>query len=201
MCNRWPFLVLNTVLFLVWIHFHKWARDTLILLTSVFTHPILCIKVCVCVCECQVSCCSSSLFGVYRRMNTQNGYRCLSTCKILCVICRIWKIIIIMRGWWGRNTQDCNFFGGLIVNWQRLKWNSSILHQISRNFVFMQITAAIWGVQHCCNYVVAEEIWRKTSSNALLVVCSINKYAEPWHNSPNWTLISELSYYGLNAKT
>lgn len=72
MCNRWPFLVLNTVLFLVWIHFHKWARDTLILLTSVFTHPILCIEVRVC----QVSCCSSSLFPSVQKNEYANGYPC-----------------------------------------------------------------------------------------------------------------------------
>lgn len=103
MCNRWPFLVLSTVLFLVWIHFHKRARDTLILLTSVFTHPILCIEVCVC----QVSCCSSSLLGVYRRMNTQMDTNALSTCKILCVICRLRKLGNKFTGLWLFWWLDC----------------------------------------------------------------------------------------------
>lgn len=139
MCNRWPFLVLNTVLFLVWIHFHKWARDTLILLASVFTHPSLCIEVCVC----QVSCCSSSLFRVYRRMNTQMDANALSTCKVC--------VRSADSGNRGINSQDCDDFGGLIVNWQRLKWNSSILHHIACHFIFLQITdtAAIIGARGC----------------------------------------------------
>lgn len=123
MCNRWPFLVLNTVLFLVWIHFHKWARDASILLTCVFTHPILCIGVCVC----QVSCCSCSLFECTEEWI--HKWR-----PMLCPPVRFVCSLQIQKT--GINSQDCDYFGGLIVNRQRLKWNPSILHHISCHLIF-----------------------------------------------------------------
>lgn len=48
----------------------------------------------------------------------------------------------------GINSQDCDYFGGLIVNRQRLKRNSSILYRISCHFiVFTDHAEAIKGAQ------------------------------------------------------